>query len=99
MRKLVQSLLEDTKTKIINVFRIWLGLSDIDTESVFRTTEGFTTQWANWKPGEPIGFYDNLTENCVERLQTGMWNDLPCSLARKFYCETKRKCSHQPKKQ
>ena len=81
------------------VFSIWLGLTDIDIESVFRTTEGYKTPWVNWDSGLPNGNAGNPHdwEDCVERYSgSGRWNDGGCSNLMKFYCETKSKAVHQP---
>ena len=75
-------------------FSIWLGLGDLDVESVFRTTEGFTASWVNWYPGEPNGNarHSPGSDDCVIRcLRSGKWNDAVCSLSKIFYCETKSK--------
>ena len=80
-------------------FSIWLGLGDLDVESVFRTTEGFTASWMNWYPGEPNGNagHSHGLEDCVIRCSSSeKWNDDACSLLKKFYCETKSKPSIEP---
>ena len=78
---------------IFSDFSIWLGLTDMDFETVFRTTEGFTTPWVNWDSGQPGGGTPGnpIIEDCVERKAMGNWNDDSCSNLKKFFCETKSK--------
>ena len=72
------------------VSSVWLGLTDAEVETVFRTTDGFTSPWANWHPSEPNDPESTgAIENCVERTgpNGGTWNDNPCSISKVFYCE------------
>ena len=67
---------------------MFLGLTDTGIESVFRTLEGFTSPWANWKPGEPNDAANADDEDCVRRdVSNGMWMDANCDDTREFYCE------------
>ena len=79
---------------MILFFRVWLGLDDLDIESVYRTVEGFTASWANWNPGaEPNGNAGMVagSNDCASRYSTGQWNDGNCPSQFNFYCETKSK--------
>ena len=69
-------------------FRIFLGLTDAVVETVFRTPKGFTISWTNWGNTEPNDAEIQGVEVCVARRATdGMWNDVPCSFIRGYYCE------------
>ena len=59
-------------------------------ETVFRTTEGFTTPWVNWESTSPAGMAGDAdgVNDCVMRDQiNGQWKDANCSTALNFYCE------------
>ena len=85
------------KKKTFSFFSIWLGLSELDVRSVWRTTEGFTAPWTNWNPGEPSS---PGGEQCAHRYPDsqlkGRWNDGGCSGHHEFYCETTSKSSKKP---
>ena len=69
--------------------RIYLGITDTEVESVFRTTEGLTTPWAKWQPGHPNDAkVDTAVEDCVRRdPSNGRWTDIICGNNLAFYCE------------
>ncbi len=54
--------------------RAWLGYTDRDAEGFFVWTNGSTSLYFNWAPGEPNNANNN--ENYAEMIGTGMWNDL-----------------------
>ena len=54
---------------------------------MFRTDEGLTVSWTNWKGGEPNNPPAEKPQDCVVRRKTGVWTDTPCTDARKYYCE------------
>ena len=59
-----------------------------EVESVFRTTEGFTTPWAKWRSGHSNDARVNTVEDCVRRdPSNGLWTDINCGGNLKFYCE------------
>ena len=70
------------------LIRIYLGITDAEVESMFRTTEGFTTPWAQWQSQHPNDALVGAVEDCVRRdPSNGQWTDISCSNNLKFYCE------------
>ena len=69
--------------------RIFLGVSDLDLETVFRTVDGFITPWANWDSNEPSGTVGHAhgMEDVVVRLNGGRWRDRSISQTHPFFCE------------
>jgi len=67
----------------------WIGLNDRGwfNEGNFRWDGDASSSYRNWAPGEPNdgGFWGS--ENCVEMLGSGMWNDLACGRERNAMCE------------
>ena len=70
--------------------RLWIGLSDRDTEGDFQWTNGETSSYRNWTAGEPNDFkfggrfpagedYTLMNWN-----SSGQWNDMPDSFAGTF---------------
>ena len=41
--------------------------------------------WENWKSGEPNNVGGN--EDCAQAYRDGLWNDVPCSIARDAICQ------------
>ena len=72
-------------------FRLYLGVTDREVETVFRTTDGFTTPWIKWGPNEPQGTagLPEGREDCATMHPTdsGMWIDNWCSDEMEYYCE------------
>ena len=64
----------------------WLGLTDAETEGVFRWVDGTLPGWTAWNTGEPNDWGDD-GEDCTELLGNGLWNDLSCGGERRFVCE------------
>ena len=70
------------------IFSIWLVLTDLVVETVFRTSDGFVTPWVNWDAAFPV---DEDINDCVVRMSSdGGWKDADCSLEKMFYCEGKK---------
>ncbi|KAK9981558.1 hypothetical protein ABG768_001085 [Culter alburnus] len=69
--------------------RVWIGLSDIETEGRMIWVDNSTLNRGFWFRGEPNNYEGN--EDCVELIPTNdsvnNWNDLPCSEKRKGICE------------
>ena len=71
-----------------NFTRIWLGLTDVEVEGIFRWADGYVATWVNWARNKPSGNVGN-NQNCVKRHPNGQWNDLRCASHQfHFYCET-----------
>ena len=73
-----------------SIFSIWLGLTDLMVETVFRTSDGFVTRWMNWDAAFPVGKAGHTegVNDCVMRVGSeGEWKDADCSLEKMFYCE------------
>ena len=72
-------------------YRLFLGLSDASVETVFRTTDGFTTSWARWSSTEPTGYagLPSGPEDCAGRSPNGLWADFDVTRNYHFYCEGK----------
>jgi Putative metal-binding motif/Lectin C-type domain len=64
----------------------WIGYNDIASEGAFGWSSGAPAAFASWNSGEPNNSSD---EDCTEfRQGQGNWNDLNCSRAHPFICET-----------
>ena len=69
---------------------IWLGITDLDVVSVWRTPEGFVSAWLNWYSTEPNGRASGQEERCAVRRPTHKrWWDARCSDMEMYYCEGK----------
>ncbi|KAM5141289.1 mannose-binding protein C-like [Mantella aurantiaca] len=62
-----------------------LGISDVQIEGKFKYLTGEEVIFTNWNPGEPNN--TNNTEDCVESLSNGKWNDISCTEQRLVICE------------
>lgn len=61
------------------ITQAYIGLSDVAAEGTFIYPDGGTPTYYNWNVGEPNNVGD---EDCVEMLQDGTWNDIPCTTLR-----------------
>ncbi|XP_030059122.1 mannose-binding protein [Microcaecilia unicolor] len=68
-----------------DISQAFLGISDEHVEGLFKYVTGEQISYSNWNLGEPNNNKDD--EDCVEVLNDGKWNDIPCSLARLVICE------------
>jgi len=68
---------------------LWIDLSDLDTEGVFRWGDGVLASagYTNWNSGEPNNA--SVNEDCVHlsRQHGGQWNDDPCARQYRALCE------------
>ncbi|XP_060720548.1 C-type lectin domain family 4 member E-like isoform X3 [Tachysurus vachellii] len=72
----------------LDIRHAWIGLSDRETEGVWKWVDGTNLTTGFWIAGEPNNLYGD--EDCVEilgALKIKIWNDAQCST--KFYwtCE------------
>ena len=86
---LIRSLLECIL--VTYIFRLFLGFSDLDVQSVFRTTDGFIFPWINWKSHDPQGTAGHAhgLQDCGGRAITGLLGDYDCDDNHMYYCEGK----------
>ncbi|MDY7232787.1 C-type lectin domain-containing protein [Hyalangium rubrum] len=64
---------------------VWLGLNDRVIEGAWDWTDGSST-YTRWAVGEPNNANN---EDCAAFSPgTGLWNDLPCTKAQPFVCES-----------
>ena len=65
---------------------VWIGMHrDPKDKSRWLWVDGSSSTYTHWQKGEP----KNLHEECAEMYTVGTWNDLPCSHARAYVCETR----------
>ncbi|XP_071511250.1 macrophage mannose receptor 1-like [Diadema antillarum] len=88
----VQSLL--TSMIIDSPTDVWIGFSDLGSTGQYHWTDGKSTSYTNWYPGQPNGFITfpgESTTDCVELLReewyAGMWNDVNCNEVIAYVCE------------
>ncbi|XP_075063044.1 C-type lectin domain family 4 member G-like isoform X2 [Mixophyes fleayi] len=65
----------------------WIGLTDEDTEGVFRWADGTSLSYTYWMTDEPNNYDGN--ENCGLMQNSGQWNDVPCTWKLIAICEKK----------
>ncbi|XP_077057528.1 uncharacterized protein LOC143710449 isoform X3 [Siphateles boraxobius] len=70
--------------------RVWIGLSDSETEGWMKWVNNSPLNQGFWSIGEPNS-YQGTNEDCIElnpgRGPVNNWNDQPCSDKRKCICE------------
>ncbi|EPQ11171.1 Pulmonary surfactant-associated protein D [Myotis brandtii] len=71
--------------EVENKDRVFLSMTDFQTEGRFTYPGGEPLVYSNWNPGEPNNKDGN--EHCVEMYTNGQWNDLPCEEIRPVICE------------
>ncbi|XP_050977500.1 C-type lectin domain family 10 member A-like [Labeo rohita] len=64
---------------------VWIGLTDIDEDGLWKWVDGSTLTAGLWKSGEPNG---KKSENCTVSYPSG-WYDYPCNKAFQWICEKK----------
>ncbi|XP_019113504.2 CD209 antigen-like protein E isoform X2 [Larimichthys crocea] len=65
---------------------IWIGLTDRETEGVWKWVDGTPLTTSFWRSGEPNN-YRGGNEDCVEL--TLDWNDVECEQKKLWMCEKK----------
>ena len=66
--------------------RWWLGLSDAETEQVWRWVDGSPIRWAAWSRGQPDD--GSAREDCVHFWEDrAQWNDAACDAEHGVICE------------
>ncbi len=58
---------------ILTLQSAWIGLSDAGSEGNFSWVNGQPLSYTNWYPGQPNNY--NGSQDYVEMLNTGLWND------------------------
>lgn len=81
---IIQDASENTwlKSQVIG----WIGLTDHQTEGMFRNVNGALPGYVNWSTNEPSNTGGN--EDCAAFYQgLEVWNDYPCNGALPYVCE------------
>ncbi|XP_069835386.1 mannose-binding protein C-like [Dendropsophus ebraccatus] len=73
--------------KIQNNFNVngFLGVNDLQTEGIFKDSNGEKIVYSNWSDKEPNNEFGG--EDCVEMYLDGKWNDRNCDEKRLIICE------------
>ena len=72
--------------------RVWIGGTDAASEGEWKwSSTGTPLSYTNWYSGQPDNWGGN--EDCLEfnwkASSPGKWNDGPCSVKRKYVCESR----------
>ncbi|XP_030643641.1 C-type lectin domain family 4 member F-like [Chanos chanos] len=82
---------QELAVKLKNRLTVWIGLTDRDTEGVWKWVDGTALSTGYWYGGQPNdgGYYGN--EDCVISGHTYQslrsWNDISCSSRFSWICE------------
>ncbi|XP_060037386.1 C-type lectin domain family 4 member G-like [Erinaceus europaeus] len=71
----------------------WLGLRAVRQRSriqSYQWVDGVPLSFSHWNRGEPSDSQGR--EDCIMMLNTGLWNDAPCTLRDNWICEKRRTC-------
>ena len=64
----------------------WIGLNDRAREGTFVWSDGSSTTFMNFSPGEPNSFR-GTDEDCGQFWTANKWNDRACGLSYSYVCK------------
>ncbi|XP_030643637.1 CD209 antigen-like, partial [Chanos chanos] len=68
---------------------LWIGLTDINTEGVWKWVDGTALNTGYWGKGEPNNLGQSGNEDCVVLDRPDTWIDVSCDTKTKYICERK----------